>query len=134
MDRAVGSGTFEVKLTPAPEDLPADTLLGRLLIAKQFHGDLEGTSQGQMLTAGTKIPDSAGYVALERVSGALHGHNGSFVLQHSGTMNRGAPQLSITVVPDSGTDQLTGLEGVMTILIKDGAHSYEFEYSLPETA
>ena len=132
MVRAVGP--FEVQLTPASEDLPADTLLGRLLIAKQFHGDLEGTSQGQMLTAGTSIPDSAGYVALERVSGSLHGYGGSFILQHSATMNRGAPQLAITVVPDSGTDQLTGLEGTMNIVIDEGAHSYEFEYQLPETS
>jgi hypothetical protein len=132
MARALGS--FEVQLNPAPEEFQADTLLGRMVMAKQFQGDLEGTSQGQMLTAGTSIPDSAGYVALERVSGTLHGRSGSFVLQHTGTMNRGAPQLSITVVPDSGTDQLVGLAGVMTILINDGAHSYELEYSLPETA
>ena len=130
MARALGP--FDVQLTPGTEDLPADALLGRLLIAKQFHGDLEGTSQGQMLTAATGIPDSAGYVALERVSGTLHGRGGSFTLQHSATMNRGAPQLSITVVPDSGTDQLTGLEGAMNIAIDGGAHSYEFEYSLPE--
>jgi hypothetical protein len=131
MSRAVGP--FEVQLTPAPEELPGDTLLGRILIVKQFHGDLEGTSQGQMLTAGTSIPDSAGYVAIERVSGTLHGRKGSFILQHSATMNRGAPQLSITVVPDSGTDELSGLEGVMNIVIDNGAHSYDFEYSLPET-
>jgi hypothetical protein len=132
MARAFGS--FEVQLNPAPEESQAATLLGRMVMAKQFHGDLEGTSQGQMLTAGTSIPDSAGYVAIERVSGTLHGHSGSFVLQHAGTMNRGVPQLRITVVPDSGTDQFTGLEGEMTILISDGAHSYELEYSLPETA
>jgi hypothetical protein len=127
-------GPFEVQLTPAAEDLPADTLLGRLLIAKQFHGDLEGTSQGHMLTAATSIADSAGYVALERVSGTLHGRSGGFTLQHSATMNRSAPQLSITVVPDSGTDQLTGLQGTMNIVIDGGAHSYEFDYSLPEGA
>ena len=131
---ALALGSFEVQLNPAPEEFQADTLLGRMVMAKQFHGDLEGTSQGQMLTAGTSIPDSAGYVALERVSGTLHGQSGSFILQHTGTMNRGVPQLSITVVPDSGTDQLAGLAGVMTILISDGAHSYELEYSLPETA
>src|SRR5262249_61897531 len=109
-------------------------LLGRMLIAKEFHGDLEGTSQGQMLTAGTSVPESAGYVALERVTGTLHGQSGSFTLQHSATMNRGAPQLTIAVVPDSATDQLTGLEGTMKIIIQDGAHSYEFEYRLPGTA
>lgn len=99
---------------------------------KQFHGDLEGTSKGQMLTAGTAVKDSAGYVAIERVDGTLKGQRGSFVLQHSGTMTRGAPQLVITVVPDSGTGQLVGLAGKMTILIADGKHSYEFEYTLPE--
>jgi Protein of unknown function (DUF3224) len=131
MVRAIGP--FEVQLTPAPEELDIDILLGRQLIAKQFHGDLEGTSQGQMLTAGTSIANSAGYVALERVSGLLHGRAGGFTLQHSATMNRGAPELSITVVPDSGTDQLTGLEGAMKIVIDEGAHSYEFEYTLPES-
>jgi hypothetical protein len=101
-------------------------------IDKQFHGDIEGTSKGQMLTAGTAVKGSAGYVAIERVSGTLRGRSGSFVLQHSGTMTRGAPQLSITVVPDSGTGQLVGLTGKMAINIADGKHSYDFEYALAE--
>lgn len=130
------SGAFEVQLTPqAPADqageAPQDSPLGRLLIDKQFHGDLEATSQGQMLSAGTAVADSAGYVALERVSGTLHGRRGTFVLQHCGTMTRGAPQLAITVVPDSGTDQLTGLAGGMAITIVDGQHGYDFAYTLP---
>ena len=126
------SGTFDVKLTPqAPSDSAADAALGRMLIDKQFHGDLEATSKGEMLTAGTNVKDSAGYVAFERVSGTLHGRSGSFVLQHSGTMTHGAPQLSVTVVPDSGTGQLDGLAGKMTINIVDGKHLYEFEYTLP---
>ena len=129
------TGTFEVKLTPQPaDDAGAGSSLGRLTIDKQFHGDLEATSQGQMLTAGTAVKDSAGYVAIERVTGALMGRTGSFVFQHSGTMTRGAPQLSVTVVPDSGTGELAGLTGSMTILIADGKHSYQFEYALPVAA
>jgi hypothetical protein len=128
------SGTFDVKLTPqTTDDKSEGPPLGRMSIDKKFHGDLEGTSKGEMLTAGTVVKGSAGYVAIERVSGTLRGRPGTFVLQHSGTMNRGTPQLSITVVPDSGTGQLTGLAGTMTIKITDGKHSYEFEYTLPET-
>jgi len=127
------SGTFEVKLTPqAQEEKPEDAPLGRMLIDKQFHGDLEGTSNGQMLSAMTAVKGSAGYVAIEKVSGKLHGRTGTFVFQHSGTMNRGVPQLSVTVVPDSGTGELVGLAGKMNIIIADGKHSYEFDYTLPE--
>ena len=128
------SGTFDVKLTAQEWDDKAEkATLGRMSIDKRFHEDLEATSKGQMLTAGTSIKGSAGYVALERVSGTLQGRNGAFVLQHSGTMTRGAPQLTITVVPDSGTGQLAGLAGRMTITIADGKHSYDFEYSFGET-
>jgi len=104
--------------------------LARMALDKQFHGDLEGTSKGIMLSAGTSVKGSAGYVAIERVNGSLGGRQGSFVLQHSGTMNRGAPQLTISVVPDSGTGQLTGLAGTMSIMIADGRHSYAFDYTL----
>jgi hypothetical protein len=100
-------------------------------IDKQFHGDLEATSKGQMLAAGTEVQGSAGYVAIERVSGTLGGRSGTFALQHSGTMTRGEPQLIITVVPDSGTGQLVGLAGTMTITIADGKHQYGFDYTLP---
>jgi hypothetical protein len=100
---------------------------------KTFHGDLEATSKGLMLTAGTEVKGSAGYVAIERVNGTLRGRTGSFVLQHSGTMTRGVPQMTVTVVPDSGTGQLAGLAGKMTIQIADGKHSYDFEYTLAET-
>lgn len=127
------TGTFEVKLNPASHDKSEDTTLGRMTIDKQFHGDLEGTSKGEMLSAGTSVKGSAGYVAIERVSGTLNGRRGTFVLQHSGTMTRGAPQLTITVVPDSGTGQLVGLAGKMGITIADGKHSYDFEYTLAET-
>jgi hypothetical protein len=127
------SGTFEVKLSPqAPDDKSKNPAIGRMLIDKQFHGDLEATSKGQMLTAGTAVKGSAGYVAIEQVSGTLHGRSGSFVLQHSGTMTSGAAQLAIAVVPDSGTDELAGLAGKMDIKIADGEHSYDFEYTLDE--
>src|SRR5438445_13759827 len=104
MNRA--NGTFDVKLTPAE-----DSAFGRMSIDKQFHGALEGTSKGEMLSASTSVKGSAGYVAIERVTGTLNGKNGSFVLQHYATMTRGAPQLTITVVPDSGTGELEGLSG-----------------------
>ena len=129
------SGTFEVKLTPqAIEDNAESSGLARLLIDKQFHGDLEGSGKGQMLSAGTAVKGSAGYVAIERITGSLHGRSGSFVLQHSGTMTRGEPELSVTVVPDSGTGQLAGISGKLNIKILDGKHFYEFDYSLPDTA
>ena len=125
-------GTFEVKLTPqAPNGNAQDSALGRMTIDKQFRGDLEGTGRGEMLTAMSPVKGSAGYVAIERVSGKLQGRTGTFVLQHSGTMARGAQQLTISVVPDSGTGELAGLAGEMVIIIADGKHSYEFEYSLP---
>lgn len=126
------SGTFDVKLSPqAPTDQGEEAAVGRMLADKRFHGDLEGTSKGQMLAAGTEVKGSAGYVAIERVTGALRGKSGTFVLQHSGTMTRGAPELSVTVVPDSGTGQLLGLTGRMTIEIVDGKHLYKFDYTLP---
>ena len=129
------SGTFEVKLVPQkPDNKEAESAnLGRMSIDKKFSGDLEATSKGEMLSAMTDVKGSAGYVALERVSGTLHGRNGTFVLQHTGTMTRGAPELSITVVPDSGTGQLVGLASKMTIKIEEGKHFYEFDYRLPET-
>jgi len=127
------SGAFEVKLTPqATDDKAESATLGRMAIDKRFHGDLEATSKGEMLTAGTGVEGSAGYVAIERVSGTLHGRRGAFVLQHSGTMTRGTPQLTVTVVPDSGTGQLVGLAGKMAINITDGKHSYDFEYAIAE--
>jgi hypothetical protein len=102
-------------------------------IDKKFHGDLDGVSKGQMLAAGTVVKGSAGYVAIELITGTLHGRKGSFVLQHSGTMTRGAPELSVTVVPDSGTDQLVELSGKMMITIVNGKHLYDFDYTLPAT-
>jgi hypothetical protein len=127
------SGTFEVKLVPQTDDTSGDAALGRMTIDKQFHGDLEGTSKGQMLTGMTDVKGSAGYVAIEKVSGTLKGRTGTFILQHTGIMNRGVPQLTITVVPDSGTGQLAGITGNFKVIIAEGKHSYEFEYTLPES-
>jgi hypothetical protein len=129
---AHATGPFEVKLVP--QDDKIDPTLGRMTIDKTFHGDLEGTSKGQMLTASTEVKGSAGYVAIERVSGTLRTsagpRTGTFALQHTGTLTRGAPELSVTVVPDSGTGQLVGLTGKWNILIAEGNHSYDFEYTL----
>ncbi len=128
----IASGTFDVKLTPQPADeYTKDTTLGRLLIDKQFKGDLEAISKGQMLTAGTEVKESAGYVAIEKVLGRLGGNKGTFVLQHNGTMTRGVAELSVTVVPDSGTEQLKGITGQMSIDVANGKHSYVFEYTIP---
>lgn len=124
------SGTFEVKVSPQATAEKVEGL-GRMSLDKQFHGDLEATSKGEMLTAGTVEKGSAGYVAIEWVSGSLHGRTGTFALQHTGTMNRGVPSLAVNVVPDSGTGQLVGLTGSMKIIIADGKHSYDFEYALP---
>jgi hypothetical protein len=119
-------------MTPlAPEDKDEGSSLGRMSLEKRFSGDLEGTSSGAILTAVTATEGSAGYVAIERFRGKLHGRSGTFVLQHSSTMTRGAPQPNVTVVPDSGTGELTGLAGRMTGEIAGGKHSYVFEYTLP---
>lgn len=127
------SGPFEVKMIPlAAEEKVGDPSVGRMSIDKQFHGDLEATSRGQMLAAMTDTQGSAGYVAMERVIGTLHGQSGTFALQHTGTMTRGTPQLSVTVVPDSGTGQLAGLTGKMAIIVANGKHSYDFEYTLTQ--
>ncbi len=129
------TGRFEVKIDPQPPDEKGGgAAIGRMFLDKQFHGDLEATSKGTMLAAGTGAKNSSGgYVALEVVTGSLKGRTGTFVLEHSATMNRGVPQLSIVVVPDSGTGQLTGLDGKMNITIADAKHSYDFEYTLPDT-
>jgi Protein of unknown function (DUF3224) len=126
------SGTFEVKMAPQPPaDGIGDATIGRMAIDKTFQGELEATSRGQMLATMTGTPGSAGYVAMERVTGALRGRRGTFALQHSGTMTRGAPQLTVTVVPDSGTGELAGIQGAMTIEIVEKNHLYRFDYELP---
>jgi hypothetical protein len=128
---ARATGTFDVKLTPLPSDDKSGSAVGRMSIDKQYHGDLEGTGRGAMLTAMTAVEGSAGYVAIERVEGKLEGRSGAFVLQHSGIMTRGAPTLTITVVPDSGTGALAGIAGRLSIEIAGGKHSYVLEYTLP---
>ncbi len=127
------SGPFAVKLTPQQPDseVAKAANLGRMTIDKQFHGDLNATSKGEMIAAQTQVKGSAGYVAIERVTGTLKGLGGSFALQHSATMTRGVPDLSIIVVPDSGTGELKGITGKMDIIIApDGKHSYTFDYSI----
>jgi hypothetical protein len=125
------TGTFAVKLEPQDSSAQAQAArLGRMAIDKQFAGDLTATSAGEMLAAMTGVEGSAGYVALERVTGTLHGRRGSFVLQHSGLMARGVQQLEITVVPDSGAEELAGLAGKMAIVVEGGEHRYEFTYTL----
>jgi hypothetical protein len=131
MKRATGS--FEVSLQPLSNaEITSDAMLGRLLLNKKFSGDLTASARGQMLSAGTATRGSAGYVAIDYVTGNLEGRQGSFVLQHSGSMNRGVPTLSIMVVPDSGTDELAGLSGTLSINVIDGKHFYDFIYSIPE--
>jgi hypothetical protein len=124
------TGTFEVKLSPQVDGEEAGASLGRLLIDKRFGGGLVATSRGQMIAFRSGVEGSAGYVALEQVEGTLAGRAGGFVLQHSGTMERGAQRLSVTVVPDSGTGELEGLAGRMRIVVAEGRHSYEFDYTL----
>jgi hypothetical protein len=124
------SGTFEVKVTPQAAE-EGDGGISRMLLDKQIHGDLEGTSKGQMLTGGL-VKGSGGYVAMEKITGKLKGRSGSFMLQHSATMSNGEPHLSIKVVPSSGTGELTGIAGTFDIKIDGAKHSYDFDYTLPE--
>jgi hypothetical protein len=129
---SLAKGSFTVEMKPQAEPAASDGIsLGRMSLEKKFEGDLVAAGKGEMLTALTPTKGSAGYVAIERVTGSLQGKTGSFVFQHSGLMNQGAQQLSITVVPDSGTGELIGISGVFKINIADGSHTYEFEYSLP---
>lgn len=125
-------GTFEAKTTPlAAGDSLAGTQIGRYALVKQYHGDLDATAQGEMLSAGDLAAGNAGYVAIEQVTGTLSGHTGSFALQHIGTMEAGSYKLSVVVVPGSGAGQLKGIAGTLTIIIANGKHSYTFDYTLP---
>ncbi len=126
-------GPFDVKMTPQATHDPANQL-GRMSLEKRYHGDLDATSSGEMLAAHGSVKGSAGYVAIERVTGTLGGRKGSFVLMHTGIMNRGTPQLTITVVPDSGTEVLAGLSGTMGINMLGKAHEYEFTYEIAPAA
>ena len=125
-------GTFSIQMYPEPPyDTAEGVTLARTRFEKKFEGPLSATSEVQMLGARTQVADSAGYVAIERVTGSLDGKRGSFVLQHSGTMTRGALSLTIRVVPDSASGELTGLSGSMSITIVEGQHHYSFDYALP---
>ncbi len=134
------TGSFDVKVTPLQlgregnDSTAGDAkTLGRMALEKQFHGELDAASKGEMLTAMTEVKGSAGYVAIEKVTGTLAGRRGSFALLHTGTMTRGNQELSVNVVPDSGTGQLTGITGKLRIRIEEGGkHFYEFDYTLPE--
>jgi len=127
------SGPFDVKVTHQ-DDTSADPLLNRMTLDKQYHGDLEATGIGQMLTAGTEVKGSGAYVAIEKVSGTLKGKRGTFILQHAGTMTREVPQLAIVVVPDSGTGELEGIAGKMKIKFAEGGkHLYELDYTLEKS-
>lgn len=132
--KQLAKGPFDVKLqTLEPYNRDEGAALGRRSIDKRFHGDLDAISRGEMLSAGGVVQGSAGYVAIERVTGTLHGRSGSFTLQHFATMTRGAPHLDIVVVPDSGSGELAGLSGTMKIVIAEGGkHSYEFDYELAD--
>jgi len=130
---SIAKGSFAVDVKPLPElepNLADGVTLGRMSLDKRFEGDLAATGRGQMLTAMTPVQGSAGYVAIERVTGTLHGKRGSFVFQHSGSMSGGTQQLTIAVVPDSGTGELAGIAGTFRIQIAEGEHFYEFEYQL----
>lgn len=123
----IAKGEFEVKLTPQADD---DFEAGRMTIDKTYHGDLESVGKGQMLSVQTGVQGSAGYVAIEHVTGKLQGRSGSFVLQHSGIMDRGASALTVSVVPDSGSGELSGLTGKLNIIISEEKHFYELTYSI----
>jgi len=124
------TGTFEVKLTPEEDKTGGEAVVGRMTIDKQFEGDIEGSSRGLMVMTGTAVQGSAGYVALEKVSGSIKSQKGTFYLQHHGIMNRGEGKLLVVVVPDSGTDELTGLAGSLEIKIENGKHYYDLEYTI----
>jgi hypothetical protein len=128
------NGTFEVKMAPiSVANVSSDPAMGLAALAKTWRGDLEATSEGKMLSAGTARRDSAAYVALEKVEGTLKGRSGTFILQHAAVMNRGSATMGIVIVPDSGTGALEGISGTLTIKVENGVHSYKLEYTLPQT-
>ena len=121
------AGTFDVTLVPQAD---AENPVGRMSIDKVFHGDIEGTSKGTMLASMGSEPGSGAYVAIEKVTGTLHGKRGTFALHHVGVMNRNAQSLTVLVIPDSGTDELKGITGSLKIIIDGKKHSYEFDYTI----
>ena len=124
-------GSFDVNMEPEPPFLERDGVtLNRNVVRKQFSGDVVGASEAQMLAAFTGTPGSAGYVAIEHFTGSVDGKSGSFVLQHSGMMDKGDARLTVTIVPDSGAGELAGISGTMTIDNDEGQHSYLLDYEL----
>jgi hypothetical protein len=123
-------GTFDVTMTPQSSNTHDGITEARMLLEKRYQGHLEAQGSGTMLSTMTTVKGSAGYVAMERVTGTLHGRRGSFVLQHSGVMTRGAQSLTVVIVPDSGTGELTGISGTCGITVAGGVHSYELHYSV----
>jgi len=123
-------GSFEVTMTPQASNTHDGVTESRVALDKRYHGHLEAAGSGAMLSTTTAVKGSAGYVAMERVSGTLHGRAGSFVLQHSGIMTRGTPQLIVTIVPDSGTGELAGISGECGITVTPSGHTYELHYTL----
>jgi hypothetical protein len=123
------TGTFEVKITPQ-DDKTSDVSLGRMTIEKQWQGEMQGTSTGQMLTGGDFKTGSAGYVAMEKFTGSVKGRKGTFILQHSAIMTKGKGDLTITIVSDSGTEELKGISGKLAIKIENGKHFYDLDYNL----
>jgi hypothetical protein len=126
------TGTFDVVLNPISTHAKGEggVNLGRMSIEKSWDGKLHAKSKGEMLSAMTPVKGSAGYVAIEQVTGTLVGKKGSFVLQHYGMMDKGNDRLILEVVPDSGTGELKGLSGEMAIRIEEGTHYYEFDFEL----
>jgi hypothetical protein len=122
------TGTFTTAFEPLPSD---DAAIGRMRVRKTIQGDLSGEGVAEMMSVGTAVEGSAGYVAIDRITGTLGGREGSFVLQHFGLMARGEGTLTVSVVPDSGTGELTGLTGFFDIVNEAGVHSYTFDYELP---
>jgi hypothetical protein len=132
MATRTAQGTFDVEMTPEGKDDRSDgNILGTAVVEKRFHGDLDGSGRGRMSSARTLVSGSAGYVMIERVRGTLDGRSGTFLLQHSGVLNRGAAEARIQVVPDSGTGDLTGMTGRLEIQIRNGQHEYTLRYTLP---
>lgn len=127
------NGAFQVRMAPINiANAPSDPTMGLSALVKAWRGDLEGTSEGKMLSAGTAMKDSAAYVAMEKFEGTLKGRSGTFILQHAASMNRGSATMGISIVPDSGTGELEGLKGTLTIKIEDGVHSYKLDYTLSQ--
>lgn len=126
-------GEFEVTMTAhEPGEDAKEAGVHRRSLRKRYRGELDAVGLGEMLAVHGDVKGSAGYVAMERVTGTLAGRSGSFAIQHHGIMDRGAPSLSIAVIPDSGVGELAGIAGRMGIVVEDGKHFYDFEYDLPD--